>query len=69
MVKLINDYPIICGISMLVIGVIWLIIQLNRKQSFKMEDHGLGSWGAMVSTWGVIVFLILWGSILIIRNV
>ena len=68
MVKLLNEYPIACGISMIIMGVIWLVLQINKKQSFKMEDHGLGSWREMVGTWGVIVFLILWGIILIVRE-
>ena len=53
---------------MLVLGILWLLYQLGKKESFKMKDHGLGSWGAMVNTWGLIIMTILWGLILIIRN-
>lgn len=69
MVDFINDNSLLSGTLMLLIGISWLVYQIKKKESFKMKDHGLGSWGVMVSTWGIIVFTILWGLILIIRNV
>lgn len=66
--NILRDYPIASGMFMLVLGILWLLYQLGKKESFKMKDHGLGSWGAMVSTWGLIIMTILWGLIIIIRN-
>lgn len=69
LVDIINQYPIYSGIYMIVLGIIWLVHQIGKKESFRMKDHGLGSWGAMVSTWGVIISLIILGTILIVRSV
>jgi hypothetical protein len=33
-----------------------------------MNKHGLDSWKAFVNNWGVAIFLILWGVVLIIGN-
>ncbi|RPG30885.1 MAG: hypothetical protein CBB72_012975 [Muricauda sp. TMED12] len=67
--NVLKDYPIASGMFMLVLGILWLLKQLGKRESFRMKDHGLGSWGAMVNTWAIIFILIIWGLILILRDV
>jgi len=69
MIELLDQYPIYSGVLMIVIGLLWFGFQLYRNQSFKMKDHGLGSWKEFVNTWVLIIFLIVWGLILIIREI
>ena len=67
-VDLLNGYPLTMGIIMIIVGSIWLVYKTHKKESFRMKDHGLFSWQVLIGSWGLIVFLILWGIILIIRN-
>lgn len=38
------------GLVMIILGVFWCIYRLEKKESFRMKDHGLASWGELVST-------------------
>ena len=67
--SILDDHPIISGLFMLIVGILWFIYRHGKKESFRMNDYGLGSWREMVGTWGLIVFVIIWGLILIIRNI
>ncbi|MER3317578.1 MAG: hypothetical protein RIB79_04740 [Allomuricauda sp.] len=50
LVSILNDYPMISGLVMIILGVFWWIYRLEKKESFGMKDHGLASWGELVST-------------------
>jgi hypothetical protein len=69
MINILNEYPLMSGISMIIIGIIWLLYRFRKTESYMMKDHGLASWKEMVNTWGVIVFLLVWGVILILRAI
>lgn len=69
MVKLIDNYPFIAGFSLIILGLLLLVYQIKKKPSFKIKDHGVGSWKELVNTWAIIIFLIIWGLIIIFREV
>ncbi len=69
LVNLIDSYPLITGIFMIVCGILIFNYQYGKKESFKMSEHGLGSWKAFVNIWAISIIFLLWGLILIIRSV
>ncbi|WP_300026926.1 hypothetical protein [uncultured Maribacter sp.] len=67
-INTIKAYPIYSGISLLIIGILLVAYQIRKNESFNMNEHGLGSWKTFVGIWGIAIFSILWGVILIVRN-
>ena len=69
LVNLIESYPLISGLFMIVCGLLVFNYQYRKKESFRMSEHGLGSWKAFVNIWAISAIFFLWGLILIIRSV
>nr|WP_298997785.1 hypothetical protein [uncultured Allomuricauda sp.] len=63
-----DHYPIISGITLILIGIFLLSFQLKKNNSFKMSDHGMASWGVLVNMWALIIMSFIFGIILILRN-
>lgn len=53
---------------MIFLAAFWAYLRFKKKESFRMREHGLASWNELVATWGVIIFLGIWGLIIILRN-
>ncbi len=65
---LINTYPLYTGGALLLIGLLWFLYKIYKRESFKMNDYNVAGWKAMVNSWSVIILLIILGTTLIIRN-
>ena len=63
----IKEYPLMTGIIFILIGLSLMIYQLKNNESFKMSEHNVISWKALVSIWTLIIMLISYGVILIYR--
>ena len=61
--------PFISGFILIIIGIILLFYRLKKKNTFVMKDYGLISWKLLIETWGLIIMLILIGTIIILNNI
>lgn len=64
-----EENPIVFGFILVAIGLIILLFRLDKKDSFKMKDHGLISWRLLVQIWSLIIMFILMGLIMIFKNI
>ena len=63
-----SDDPFSKGIVFLGLGIMWLLYKIYTKQSFNMHKYSVFEWKAFVSSWAVIIMLMIFGIILIIRS-
>jgi len=63
----IKEYPLVTGIIFILIGLSLMTYQLKNNESFKMSEHNVISWKALISIWTLIIMLISYGVILIYR--
>lgn len=68
-VNALENYPIQSGFILIGLGVIFLLFQLDSKDSYKMKDHNVLSWKSFVNKWAVIIMFFLFGIILIFKNI
>lgn len=68
----IEDYidldPLLSGVILILISVIWITIMIGRKTSFRMKDYSAMSWKVILSQLLILSLLFIRGIILIIRN-
>ena len=67
-VYFIENYPTESGIVFMIIGILLLIYQLKKSNSFKMSKYNQISWKALIWTWGMILMSFTFGLILIFKN-
>ena len=67
-VEIIKDYPIVAGLVIMLLGLLLLLYQLDKKNTFDMNDYNLFSWKILVNTWGLIIMFIFGGLIIVINN-
>ena len=65
----IKGYPIQSGFILIGLGIIYLLFQLDAKESFRMKDHGLLSWRALLAKWTIIFMCFITGLILVFKNI
>ncbi len=60
--------PLITGLIFIIIGLILLTYQLNRKKPIRFKDSNILSWKGHVYTWAIILMSIIFGLILIFKK-
>lgn len=68
-VNALDGYPIQFGLILIGLGIIFLLFQLDSKESFRMKNHGLFSWRALLAKWTIILMCFITGLILILKNI
>ena len=69
LVEFMDEHKIWTGLMMLLIWLLMLFYRIQKKESFKMKDHGVGSWEELVGYWTTLTGLIVCGIILIIKTI
>lgn len=59
--EFINENSFESGIISIGLSLILLTFMLYKKESAKMSDHGLNSWKQYISSWAVIILLMVKG--------
>ncbi len=62
-----NENSFESGIILIGLSLIFLTYILHKKESAKMSAHGLNSWKQYVSSWAVIILLIIKGISLLLK--
>jgi hypothetical protein len=63
----INENSFESGVISIGLSLIFLTYILHKKESAKMSDHGLNSWKQYVSSWAVIILLMVKGISLLLK--
>ncbi len=63
----INNNESILGITMLFLGLVYLIYKFDKEKRLKSEDKSISRRVSDIRSWGIIVILIFGGIILIFR--
>ena len=69
LVSALEGYPIQSGLILIGLGIIGLLFQIDLKESSKMKDHSVLTWRVFLNKWFLIILSIIWGLILIIKNI
>lgn len=64
--EFINENSFEYGIISIGLSLIFLVYILHKNESFKMSDHGLNSWKQYVSSWAIIILLMVKGIYLLL---
>jgi xanthine/uracil permease len=67
LVELISEYPFYLGCIFIVIGVYFLIYKILKKESFDMDNYNVAGWGALISSWALIILSFIFGFFLILK--
>lgn len=65
--ELISEYPFYVGNICIIIGILYFIYKIYKKESFSMKDYNVGGWSALVNSWVLILILIVAGLFLILK--
>jgi len=65
--EFINENAFESGVISIGMSLIFLTYILNKKESAKMSDHGLNSWKQYISSWVVIILLMVKGIFLLLK--
>lgn len=68
-VNALEGYPIQSGFILIGLGIIFLLFRLDHQKREKYKDKNIFGKKSVINTWGIIVFLILAGLILILKNI
>ncbi len=64
-----EEYPIITAIGFLILGGILMYYQLNKKGAMEKAWNGtLPAWSVFLNTWVIILMFLIWGIILLAKN-
>ena len=64
---LISEYPFYSGSICLILGILYLIYKVYKKESFNMKGYNVAGWRAFVNSWALILILIIMGLFLIFK--
>jgi len=67
-VNAIEGYPIQSGIILISLSIICLLFRLNNERKTGYEKRNILGKVSVIDSWGVIVFLLIMGIILILKN-
>lgn len=62
-----ENYPILLGLLLIGLGLLLVTYQVKYGRSNSMKDHDVGSWKAHVNLWGLIIFTIIIGILVLIN--
>ena len=65
----IEDAPVISGIIALLLAAMISLYLVHKNEPLKMNKHSTGSWKALVNLWAVLLMLLIFGIILILKNI
>jgi hypothetical protein len=64
-----ESYPIQSGFLLLGLGIIFLLFQLDKKNTFKMKDYSSSEWRMLFYSWTLIFIIVLTGVVLIFKYI
>ena len=64
---LIDSYPLFIGGLFLILGLVYLIYKIDKRESYRMKDYDVMNWKAMVNSYTLIFMLIIAGLFIIFR--
>lgn len=67
-IQLIEDFPSISGLVLILLGLLLLLYQIGKKNTFNMDDYNEISWKFLVNVWAVIIIFIFGGLIILLNS-